>query len=137
MLPSAPSSPPPSRPSRSVSLSWPQGCTPQAPATATNARGGVFVQTAQQEAQRAAFVVERAHQEKQSTIVKAQGEARSAELIGEAIKNKPGFLELRRIETAREIANIIANSNNRVLLDAETLLLNVTRKYVSGRQTVC
>jgi prohibitin 2 len=40
-------------------------------------------QIAQQEAQRAAFVVDRAIQEKQSIIVKAEGEARSAELIGE------------------------------------------------------
>ncbi|KAL1916237.1 uncharacterized protein VTP21DRAFT_5854 [Calcarisporiella thermophila] len=82
-------------------------------------------QIAQQEAQRAAFVVDRARQEKQSTIIKAQGEAKSAELIGEAIKNKPGFLELRRIETAREIAATLARSPNKVLLDSETLLLNV------------
>ncbi|KAK3844898.1 MAG: prohibitin-2 [Linnemannia gamsii] len=82
-------------------------------------------QIAQQEAQRAAFVVERAIQEKQSIIVKAEGEARSAELIGEAIKNKPGFIELRKIEVAREIATVISRSSNRVMLDADTLLLNV------------
>ncbi|KAG0278139.1 Prohibitin-2, subunit of the prohibitin complex (Phb1p-Phb2p) [Linnemannia exigua] len=82
-------------------------------------------QIAQQEAQRAAFVVDRAIQEKQSIIVKAEGEARSAELIGEAIKNKPGFIELRKIEVAREIATVISRSSNRVMLDADTLLLNV------------
>ncbi|KAK9761823.1 Prohibitin-2, subunit of the prohibitin complex (Phb1p-Phb2p) [Basidiobolus ranarum] len=82
-------------------------------------------QIAQQEAQRAFFIVERAKQDKQSTIIKADGEARSAELIGEAIRNKPGFIALRKIEAAREIAHIIANSNNRVMLDADTLLLNV------------
>ncbi|KAK9767335.1 Prohibitin-2, subunit of the prohibitin complex (Phb1p-Phb2p) [Basidiobolus ranarum] len=82
-------------------------------------------QIAQQEAQRAFFIVESAKQEKQSTIIKAEGEARSAELIGEAIRNKPGFIALRKIEAAREIAHIIANSNNRVMLDADTLLLNV------------
>jgi len=80
---------------------------------------------AQQEAQRAAFVVEKAAQEKQSIIIKAQGEARSAELIGEAIKNKPGFLALREIEAARDIAAIMANSSNKVMLDSDTLLLNV------------
>ncbi|KAG0782028.1 hypothetical protein G6F22_009295 [Rhizopus arrhizus] len=53
-------------------------------------------QIAQQDAQRAAFIVDKARQEKQSIIVRAQGEAKSAELIGEAIKNKPGFLELKR-----------------------------------------
>jgi len=82
-------------------------------------------QIAQQEAQRAFFVVESAKQEKQSIIIRAEGEAVSAELIGDAIKNKPGFLELRKIETAREIAAIISKSQNRVLLDSETLLLNV------------
>ena len=44
--------------------------------------------TAQQEAQRASFIVDRAKQEKQSIIVRAEGEAKSAELIGDAIKNK-------------------------------------------------
>ncbi|ORE06478.1 prohibitin-2 [Rhizopus microsporus var. microsporus] len=82
-------------------------------------------QIAQQEAQRAAFVVDKARQEKQSVIVRAQGEAKSAELIGEAIKNKPGFLELKRIEAAREIASIISRSGNKVMLDADTLLLNI------------
>ncbi|KAJ1940689.1 Prohibitin-2, subunit of the prohibitin complex (Phb1p-Phb2p) [Linderina pennispora] len=82
-------------------------------------------QIAQQDAQRAAFIVDRARQEKQSTIVRADGEARSAELIGEAIKNQPGFLELRRIETARDIANILQKSGNRLVLDASSLLLNV------------
>ncbi|KAI1315824.1 Prohibitin-2, subunit of the prohibitin complex (Phb1p-Phb2p) [Mortierella claussenii] len=85
-------------------------------------------QIAQQEAQRAAFVVDRAIQEKQSIIVKAEGEARSAELIGEAIKNQPGFIQLRKIEVAREIASIISHSSNRVMLDADTLLLNVSEK---------
>ncbi|KAJ2793633.1 Prohibitin-2, subunit of the prohibitin complex (Phb1p-Phb2p) [Coemansia furcata] len=83
-------------------------------------------QIAQQDAQRAAFIVERAKMDKQSTIVRADGEARSAELIGEAIKSQPGFLELRRIETAREIAHLLQGSGNRLVLDASSLLLNVT-----------
>lgn len=82
-------------------------------------------QIAQQEAQRAAFVVERAKQEKQGIIIRAEGEARTAELIGEAIKDKPGFLALRAVETAREISQILSQSSNRVVLDSEALLLNV------------
>ncbi|KXS19657.1 prohibitin Phb2 [Gonapodya prolifera JEL478] len=82
-------------------------------------------QIAQQEAQRASYIVDRARQEKQSIIIRAEGEARSAELIGESIKNKPGFIELRKIETARQIADVIAQSNNKVYLDSETLLMNV------------
>ncbi|KAJ3353905.1 Prohibitin-2, subunit of the prohibitin complex (Phb1p-Phb2p) [Allomyces javanicus] len=83
-------------------------------------------QIAQQEAQRAAFVVERAHQEKQSIIIKAEGEAKSAQMIGEAIKGKPGFLALRQIEMAQEIAGVVTASSNRVMLDANTLLLNLS-----------
>jgi prohibitin 2 len=82
-------------------------------------------QIAQQEAQRAAFIVDRAKQEKQGVIVKAQGEARSAELIGEAIKKNYDYVELRRLDTAREIAQILAKSGNRVMLDNNSLLLNV------------
>ena len=62
----------------------------------------------------------------QSIIVRAQGEARSAELIGEAMRTNKGFLELRRLEAAREIANVLAASGNKVMLDAQSLLLNGT-----------
>ncbi|KAK4199118.1 band 7 family-domain-containing protein [Triangularia verruculosa] len=84
-------------------------------------------QVAQQEAQRAAFVVDKARQEKQAMVVKAQGEARSAELIGEAIKKNKSYLELKKLENARSIAQIIqeAGGKNRLLLDSEGLGLNV------------
>lgn len=71
------------------------------------------------------YVVDRARQEKQSIIVKAEGEAQSATLIGNAVKNNPGFLELRRLDMAREIASTMATSNNKLYVDADTLLLNV------------
>lgn len=58
--------------------------------------------------------------------MRAQGEARSAELIGEAVKKNKGFLQLRRLEAARDIANILATSGNRVMLDSQSLLLNGT-----------
>ncbi|KAM0484549.1 hypothetical protein ACHAPX_001975 [Trichoderma viride] len=84
-------------------------------------------QVAQQEAQRAAFVVDKARQEKQAMVVKAQGEARSAELIGDAIKKSKAYLELKKIENARLIAQQLQESGakNRLLLDAEGLGLNV------------
>lgn len=55
-------------------------------------------QVAQQEAQRAAFVVDKARQEKQATVVRAQGEARSAELIGDAIKKSRSYISLRFVD---------------------------------------
>ncbi len=81
-------------------------------------------QVAQQIAQRAAFLVDQAIQEKQSIIVRAQGEARSAELIGEAVRSNKGFLQLRRLEAARDIAGLLSNSGNKLVLDAKSLLLN-------------
>ncbi|CCF56721.1 hypothetical protein KAFR_0B04250 [Kazachstania africana CBS 2517] len=93
-------------------------------------------QIAQQDAQRAAFIVDKARQEKQGMVVKAQGEAKSAELIGEAIKKSRDYVELKRLDTAREIARILANSPNRVVLDNESLLLNtLVDARISGQKT--
>ena len=82
-------------------------------------------QVAQQEAERAKFIVEKAEQDKKSAIIRAEGEATSAKLLGEAIQNNPSFLTLRKIEAAREIASTVAGSGNRVLLSADSLLLNL------------
>ncbi|MCJ1310859.1 Prohibitin-2, subunit of the prohibitin complex (Phb1p-Phb2p) [Agyrium rufum] len=87
-------------------------------------------QVAQQEAQRAAFVVDKARQEKQATVVRAQGEARSAELIGDAIKKSRSYVDLRRIENARMIAQIIqeGGGKNKLYLDSAGLGLNVAEE---------
>jgi len=82
-------------------------------------------QVAQQEAQRAAFLVERAIQERQQKIVAAEGESKAATLLGEAMSSNPGYLKLRRIEAARKISQVIAQSQNKVYLNANNLLLNV------------
>ena len=82
-------------------------------------------QVAQQEAERAKFIVEKAKQDKLSAVIQADGEAKSAKLIGEAIANNPAFLTLRKIEAARAIAQTMANSSNRVMLSADSLLLNL------------
>lgn len=80
-------------------------------------------QVAAQEAERAKFIVEKAEQDKRSAIVRAQGEAISAQLIGEAIRDNPSFIALRRIEASREIAQTLSNAINRVILNAEDGLL--------------
>lgn len=82
-------------------------------------------QVAQQEAQRAVFLVERAKQERQQKIVQAEGEAESAKLIGQAISSNPGYLKLRKLKAAQAISRIIANSNNRAFLKAEGLMLDI------------
>jgi len=82
-------------------------------------------QVAQQQAERAKYVVDKALQDKKSTIIRAQGEAKSAELIGSALSRNPGYVELRRLEAARSIASTIAESNNRIFLQSDSLLLNL------------
>ncbi|KAI6649432.1 Prohibitin-2 [Oopsacas minuta] len=83
-------------------------------------------QVAQQEAQRAQFVVERAKQERQEKIVRAEGEGEAAKMLGKAIQSHPGYLKLRRLKTAQEIARIISSSHNRAYLDARNLMLNLS-----------
>jgi prohibitin 2 len=83
-------------------------------------------QIAQQEAQRSIFLVEKAKQEQQSIILKAQGEAEVAKMISQAMVRNPAFLQLRKVEAAREIASAIAKSNNKVVLDSSALLINLT-----------
>lgn len=65
-------------------------------------------QVAQQEAQRAVFLVDRAKQERQQKIVQAEGEAESARLIGQAIGSNPGYLKLRKLRAARTIATTVS-----------------------------
>ncbi|KAK2157747.1 hypothetical protein LSH36_185g04037 [Paralvinella palmiformis] len=82
-------------------------------------------QVAQQETQRAQFIVEKAKQERQQKIVQAEGEAAAAKMIGESIASNPGYLKLRKIRAAQNIARTIAASKNRVYLNAGSLMLNV------------
>ena len=65
---------------------------------------------AQQEAQRAQFIVEKAKQEKQQKIVQAEGEASAAKMIGEAIRENPGYLKLRKIRAAQQISKTVSDT---------------------------
>lgn len=60
-------------------------------------------------------------------VVRAQGEARSAELIGDAIKKNKAYVELKKIENARIIASTLQDhgGKNRLMLDSDGLGLNV------------
>lgn len=82
-------------------------------------------QVAQQDAERARFMVDKALQDKRSIVIKAQGEATSAELIGKAVADNPGFVQLRKIDAAKNVATTISGSANKVFLDANSLMLNL------------
>merc|ERR1712027_290472 len=90
-------------------------------------------QVAQQEAQRAAFVVDKAKQEKHQKIVQAEGEAKAAEMLGEAVSKNPGYLKLRKLRASSTIAKTMAGAQNRVYLNAGTLMLNINEdNYEAG-----
>ncbi|KAK7576566.1 hypothetical protein V9T40_012852 [Parthenolecanium corni] len=83
-------------------------------------------QVAQQEAQRAVFVVERAKQEKQQKILQAEGEAEAYIHLGQAVGVNPGYLKLRKIRAAQNIARTVANAQNRLYLGGNSLMLNIS-----------
>ncbi|XP_019106793.3 prohibitin-6, mitochondrial-like [Beta vulgaris subsp. vulgaris] len=82
-------------------------------------------QIAQQDAERSKFIVEKAEQDKQSAIIKAQGEAKSAQLIGEAVSNNQAFIALRHIEASKETAQSMSNAENHVYLSSDNLLIDL------------
>jgi prohibitin 2 len=81
-------------------------------------------QVAKQDAERSKYIVDKALQEKRTIIIKAEGEAASAELIGNAIRSNPAFIQLRKIDASREIAAIVSKSQAQVYLNSDSLLLN-------------
>jgi prohibitin 1 len=81
-------------------------------------------QVAQQEAERARFVVMKADQERKAAVIRAEGESESARLISEATKAAGGgMIELRRIEAAKDIAGQLAKSGNVVYLPSGNNML--------------
>lgn len=89
-------------------------------------------QVAQQQAEKAKYTVLKAQEEKKSMIIKAEGEQKSAEMIGKAIQNNPGFIELRRINAAKEVAEKLSKSSNRVVLSTDALMLNLIGHDAQG-----
>ncbi|TPX57577.1 hypothetical protein PhCBS80983_g03757 [Powellomyces hirtus] len=68
---------------------------------------------AQQEAERARFVVEKAEQEQLAAIIRAEGESQAAQLLSNAYKKSgQAHLELRRIETSKDIATSLSTARN-------------------------
>lgn len=70
-------------------------------------------QIAQQDAERARFIVERAEQERQANVIRAEGEAESADTIGRAIaRSGDGLIQIRKIEASRDIAQTLSANPN-------------------------
>ncbi|KAK5124788.1 Prohibitin-1, subunit of the prohibitin complex (Phb1p-Phb2p) [Meristemomyces frigidus] len=70
-------------------------------------------QIAQQEAERARFIVEKAEQERQANVIRAEGESEAAEVISKAVaKSGDGLIQIRRIETQKDVAQMLASNPN-------------------------
>jgi len=84
-------------------------------------------QVAEQDSERAKFVVLRAEQEKKAAIIDAEGQAEAAKMISTAMTNfGTAMLEVRRIDAAREIAQTLAGSRNVCYLPSgNKMLLNL------------
>jgi len=82
-------------------------------------------QVAQQQAEKAKYLVIKAQEEKKKTIIHAEGEKELAAMIGDAIKANPGFVELRRISVAKDISSLLAKSANRLVLSTDSLMMNL------------
>ena len=74
-------------------------------------------QVAQQEAEKARFLVEKAEQIKKANIISAEGDTQAADLLAKSFGEAgEGLIELRRIETAEEIAAELSANRNVVYL---------------------
>jgi len=93
-------------------------------------------QVALQQAERARYLVLQAQEEKKRTIIHAEGEKQSAQMIGDAIAANPGFIELRRIQVAKEVATNLSRSNNRLVLSTDSLLLNLMSQSSQASDTL-
>lgn len=91
-------------------------------------------QVAQQEAERQLWLVAKADQEKKAAVIRAEGEAEAANLISKAVQIAGnGLIEVRRIDTAKEVATTLARARNITYLPGgggsssggSNLLLNV------------
>ncbi|KAK6166662.1 prohibitin 1 [Patella vulgata] len=70
-------------------------------------------QVAQQEAERARYMVEKAEQMKIAAIVTAEGDSKAAELLAKSFGDAgEGLVELRKLEAAEDIAYQMSKSRN-------------------------
>ncbi|KAJ3514603.1 hypothetical protein NMY22_g14678 [Coprinellus aureogranulatus] len=86
-------------------------------------------QIAQQDAERAKFIVEKAEQERQAAVIRAEGEAEAAQTISKALERAgEGFVALRKIEASKAIVNSLASNPNVTYIpsgNGANVLLNV------------
>jgi len=81
-------------------------------------------QVQQQLAERSKFIVMKTEQEKIASIMRASGDSEAAKLISAAIDQAgAGYLDIRRIEAAREIAETLCHGQNVTYLPSQGNML--------------
>ena len=91
-------------------------------------------QVAQQDAERARFVVAKADQERRAAVIRAEGESTAAKLISDATRAAGGaMIELRRIEAAKDVASTLARTGNVVYLPSGNQMLLGVPGAAGGR----
>ena len=70
-------------------------------------------QVAEQMAERAKFIVMKAEQEKEALIIRSEGDSEAARLVSDSLnRHGKGLIELRRIETALNVAETLSQKND-------------------------
>jgi len=84
-------------------------------------------QIAQQDAEKARYLVEKAEQMKLAAITTAEGDAQASKLISQAFaQTGDGLIELRKLEAAEEIAEVLATAKNVAYLPKDIgMLMNL------------
>lgn len=84
-------------------------------------------QVAQQDAEKARFLVEKAEQQKKAAVISAEGDSQAAKLLAKAFGEAgEGLVELRRVEAAEDIAQLLSKARNVVYLPSgQSTLLNL------------
>ncbi|RDX56055.1 hypothetical protein OH76DRAFT_1452163 [Lentinus brumalis] len=85
-------------------------------------------QIAQQDAERAKFIVEKAEQERQAAVIRAEGEAEAATTISKALDRAgDGFIAFRKIEASKAIVQSLVSNPNVTYIPSGggNVLLNV------------
>lgn len=89
-------------------------------------------QVAEQQAERAKFIVAKAEQEKEAAIIRAEGDSEAARLLSDAmLKSGKGLIDLRRIDTSLHVAHsLVENPNVTFMPQGANMLLTSSQPPV-------
>lgn len=88
--------------------------------------------SAEQEAERAKYIIEQSMHNKRSIVQRAEADATGIRLIGEQVKQDPAFMDLQKIDLSVELSEVFAKSRNRVILNTDLLMLDTFTDVVAA-----